>query len=97
MAKFKLADDWFSPSDAFKPDNLRVFSGQLYKRNTVIDVPEDAVDRLPKSAVRLDKAPEPVKEEPLPSLRDLDVERYAADQVAKKNEEADKAIAKNKK
>lgn len=97
MAKFKLRDDWFSPSDPYKPDNLRVFSGQFYKRGTVVDVPEDAVDRLPKTAVRLDKAPEPVKEEALPSLRDLDVERHAADQVAKKHEEADKTVAKNKK
>lgn len=103
MARVKFRNDWFAPSDAFTPDRVRAFNGRFFKKQEEVEIPDDLLDRLPKSAEVLDKKPEPKEEKkveekkkPEPDYRQFDVERAAADAEAAVREEADKAAPKKK-
>lgn len=102
MAKVKLSQPWFGPSDPYHPDKLRVFSGRYYEKYSIIDVPEDMLDKLPKGTKRVDDeapvkdravAPEPA----VTTLRDFELERVQDQIISDTNEKADKAFRDNQK
>lgn len=97
MVLVKLKNNWFPPSDPFRPDSMRVFSGQFFKIG-VVEIPDELVEFLPKSAIILEHNHKKVavkkevqKEE---TLKDYDGDRAASDELIKIHETVNKVLNK---
>ena len=53
----RLKANWFAPGNLRRPDKLRIMSGRRYRKGEY-ELPLEAFDVLPKSAVILDDGPD---------------------------------------
>ena len=56
MALVKLKHNWFAPSEPYKTVEMQnPISGRMYRRG-VVEIPDEYINRLPKSAEILDNS-----------------------------------------
>lgn len=87
---------WFGPTQVVIKDKIQSISGKRYKVG-IQEVDKSLKNVLPKSAVIVDKIPEVKEEKVEESLKDFDIERFAADKISEMATEADEQYEKNKK
>lgn len=86
----KFFSPWFAPSYSTPHDGDRVFSGVLYRKGTH-SVPDELYDKLPKSAVIVDKGSVHIEEEVSKddTLGSIDIERASSDMEEQVRQEAE--------